>query len=100
MRDLIINSAVTHSLLLGLPLLAALLLRWARCPGWSILGGAMAGILLGPTVLGRVAPIEFEKFFVGAVEERGGKRRIGWRRRGRARRRPRNTRCSRRTEWS
>ena len=70
MLDLIINSSITHSLLLVLPIALAAVLRWARCRGWAVIGGALAGILLGPTVLGRVAPERFERHFIGGVEQR------------------------------
>jgi hypothetical protein len=68
--DLAINSSITHTLLFLVPVGCALLLRWARCPGWAVVGGAVAGILLGPTILGRAAPAALEKLFVGGVEER------------------------------
>jgi hypothetical protein len=70
MVDLIVGSTLTHTLLLLLPAAAALLLRWARCPGWPVVGGAIAGILLGPTILGRVAPEVFERLIDGGAEER------------------------------
>lgn len=69
MLDLIVNSAVTHSLLLVLPIVCALLLRLARCPGSGVLGGVLAGLLLGPTILGRRLPDEFERMFIGGVSE-------------------------------
>jgi hypothetical protein len=62
--------------LIGLALLAALatgavcLLRWARCPGWSLLGGVLAGAVLGPTIMGRVLPVQYEHLFVGGAAER------------------------------
>ena len=70
MLELIINRAITPTLLLLLPLGCAALLRWARCPGWSVLGGAVAGIILGPSILGRVMPVQFEQAFVGGIEQR------------------------------
>jgi hypothetical protein len=70
MRELMINSALTHSMLLVLPILCALLLRWARCPGWSVVGGVAAGLVLGPGILGAVMPVEYERMFIGGVEER------------------------------
>ncbi len=65
-----VNSSVTHSLLLFLPIACALLLRWARCPGSGLVGGIAAGILLGPTILGRSAPDAFERMFIGGEHER------------------------------
>lgn len=70
MVELVVNTSITHSLLLVLPVALALLLRSARCPGWPLVGGAIAGILLGPTIFGRIAPDAFEKCFVGGIEER------------------------------
>lgn len=68
--DLIINSSITHSMLFVLPIVVAAILRWARAPGWSVVGGVIAGILLGPTIFGRVAPERYEALFIGGVEER------------------------------
>ncbi|UCD75148.1 MAG: hypothetical protein JSV91_15365 [Phycisphaerales bacterium] len=59
-----------HGLLLTLPILCALILRGARLPGWPVLGGLMAGILLGPTFLGGVSPNTYEQLFEGAVQQR------------------------------
>ncbi len=47
----------------------AVLLRWTRCPGWSVAGGVAAGLLLGPTILGRVAPDLYGSVFDGGLEE-------------------------------
>ncbi len=49
---------------------AAALLRWARCPGWAVVGGAVAGIVLGPSIFGRVLPAQFEAMYVGGVAQR------------------------------
>ena len=57
-------------MLFVLPILCAMLLRWVRCPGWPVVGGVVAGLLIGPTILGRVAPNAFEQWFVGGVAER------------------------------
>lgn len=52
----------------------ALLLRCAGLPGGrpaaAIAGGIVAGLLLGPGVLGQIAPEPHEQVFRGAVEER------------------------------
>lgn len=61
--------------LLVLPAACAALLRWAgssrRGPqtGWSLLGGIMAGVLLGPVIFGRLLPSEFERCIIGGVQE-------------------------------
>ena len=49
---------------------AAILLRWARCPSWPMIGGVLAGIVLGPSILGRIAPDRFEQVFLGGIEQR------------------------------
>ena len=64
------STALAWCLLLVLPILCALLLRSARCPGWAVVGGAVAGILMGPAIFGRIAPDTFEKVFVGGFEQR------------------------------
>jgi hypothetical protein len=69
MRQLIITSSLTHSLLLVLPVILALVLRALRCPGHAVLGGILAGAILGPTVLGRMAPESYERFFVEGSRE-------------------------------
>ncbi len=61
--------AVAIILLVAVPVVAAALLRWARCPGWAVLGGAVAGIALGPSIFGRALPIQFETLYVGGVEQ-------------------------------
>lgn len=70
MRDLLISSSIAHSLLLVVPIGMALLLRWARCPGWRVAGGVLAGLLLGPSVLGRIMPEHYESWLIGGQEER------------------------------
>ena len=47
----------------------ALLLRWTRCPGWSVVAGVAAGLLLGPTILGRVAPDLYSGIFDGGLDQ-------------------------------
>ncbi len=54
----------------------AVLLRWTRCPGFSVVGGVAAGLLLGPTILGRVAPDLHDAVFAGGVQEQLELRRI------------------------
>jgi len=47
----------------------AALLRWVRAPGWAVSGGLIAGLLLGPTVLGRALPATFEMLYEGGAAE-------------------------------
>jgi hypothetical protein len=47
----------------------AVLLRWTRCPGWSVVAGVAAGLMLGPTILGRVAPDLYSGVFDGGLEQ-------------------------------
>lgn len=56
-------------LLIAAPMLCSLVLKWARCPGWPAVSGVLAGLLLGPTVLGRVAPDFFQRVVVGAQSQ-------------------------------
>ena len=65
-----VSTAVAWCLLVILPIVCALLLRWVRCPGWAVVGGAVAGILLGPSIFGRIAPEAFEEAFVGGGQQR------------------------------
>src|SRR5262245_18961356 len=58
---------------LGLMLLAwggAMLLRGAGCPGWSVLGGMLAGLLLGPQFLGALVPRTYEEHVLGGPTQR------------------------------
>lgn len=48
----------------------AALLRWARCPGWAVVGGLIGGLMLGPTIFGRVMPHQYEAMVPGGVRER------------------------------
>ncbi len=61
--------AVAILLLVAVPVVAAAMLRWARCPGWAVLGGAVAGIVLGPSIFGRALPAQFQTLYVGGVEQ-------------------------------
>ncbi len=47
----------------------AVLLRWTRCPGWSVVAGVAAGLVLGPTFLGRVAPDLYSGVFDGGLQQ-------------------------------
>lgn len=69
MRDLIINSTVQFTLLLVVPLVFAVVLKWAKLRAWSMAGGLVGGILLGPAVLGSVAPSYWEGIFQGGTAE-------------------------------
>jgi hypothetical protein len=58
-------------LALGLvAIISAEMLRRLGVSGWRIAGGLVAGILLGPTLLGRVVPDFYESAFLGGVSER------------------------------
>ena len=68
--------ALTLTLLL-ISLLAvgtAIFLRALRLPGYRILSGLLIGILLGPTILGRIAPNQWESTFAGGMEARSALR--------------------------
>ena len=69
MNDLVINSTMQHTLLLFIPLIIAALLRLNKVRGSSIIGGVLAGILLGPAVFGSIAPDYWEGIFQGGQEE-------------------------------
>jgi len=46
------------------------LLRWVRAPGWSVIGGLIAGVLLGPTILGKALPGTYDVLYGGGIEAR------------------------------
>ena len=46
------------------------MLKSARMPGWAVMGGILAGLLLGPGVFGRILPAQFESLYVGGIEQR------------------------------
>lgn len=48
----------------------AALLRTAKAPGAAMLGGVVAGVLLGPTLLGRIAPQWYEVQIAGGHDQR------------------------------
>ena len=70
MRDLIINSSAQYTLLLVVPFILAAILKWTKIRAWSMAGGLVGGILLGPAVLGSVAPSYWGGVFQGGVSER------------------------------
>lgn len=55
-------------LLLVVPPLAAMTLRAARMPGWRVAGGLLAGLMLGPSIMGLVWPDQHERWLVGGGE--------------------------------
>jgi hypothetical protein len=56
------------------------LLRYAQFPdsGRAILAGALAGFLIGPTILGRVVPQHHERMFSGGVKQREHRDYVRW----------------------
>ncbi len=70
MVDSSADTAIATGLLLALPVVCALLLRWCRCHGWAVLGGTVAGILLGPAIFGRIDPNDYERLFIGGIQQR------------------------------
>lgn len=70
MWSFLLNTSMMHALLVVVPWALAALLRRARLPGWAVIGGVAAGVLMGPTIFGRVWPDQFEQLFVGGIDER------------------------------
>ncbi len=70
MNDLVINSTVQHTLLLFVPLFFAYLLKQAKLKSWPLLGGLLAGILLGPAVFGSIVPDYWEGLFQGGIHQK------------------------------
>ena len=70
MSDLVINSSIQHTLLILVPLLFTVVLKMARLRGWSMFGGVLGGILLGPAVLGSISPEHWETLFQGGGVQR------------------------------
>jgi hypothetical protein len=68
--DPLLANLIAIVLLLLASIAGAALLRCARTPGAAIIGGALAGILIGPTLFGRIAPTTYEHLFIGGVHER------------------------------
>jgi hypothetical protein len=54
----------------------AIILRATGMPGWRIAGGVIAGLVLGPAVLGSAWPSAHEALFIGAAEERAAMDRV------------------------
>jgi hypothetical protein len=61
-------------------LCALALLRYARFPdsGRAILAGALAGFIIGPTILGRALPQHHEAMFEGGVKQREHRDYLRW----------------------
>ncbi len=59
---------------------ALALLHYARFPdsGRAILAGALAGFVIGPTILGRAVPQQYEAIFEGGVKEREHRDYLRW----------------------
>ncbi len=63
-------------LIIVLAVSLAEVLRRLGAPGSRILGGVVAGILIGPTIFGRILPDSFERLMLGAIEQRAGLQRL------------------------
>ncbi len=61
---------VAIGLLVAFAWFCGAMLKSARMPGWAVMGGILAGLLLGPAVFGRILPVQFESLFVGGIEQR------------------------------
>lgn len=68
--DPVTANLIVIAVLMILSIAAAALLRYAGAPGSAVIGGALAGILIGPTLFGRIAPPTYEHLFIGGVEQR------------------------------
>ncbi len=68
--------ALTLTLLLIslIAMATAKILGSLQLPGYRILSGLLIGILLGPSILGRIAPTQWESTFAGGVEARSALR--------------------------
>jgi hypothetical protein len=64
------DALMACGLLLVVPAAAAGLLRGAGVRRAAIAGGVLAGVMLGPSVLGRVMPSFHERALLGGVEDR------------------------------
>lgn len=64
------EALLAAALLLIVPPICAALARSLSISGWAVLGGVIAGILLGPTLMGRVLPQTYETTFIGGVSQR------------------------------
>ena len=68
--------ALTLTLLLIslIAIATAKILGSLQLPGYRILSGLLIGILLGPSILGRIAPTQWESTFAGGIEARSALR--------------------------
>jgi hypothetical protein len=73
MADAWMTNAMGIALLAAAALVVAVLVRKAGVSpnaGAAMIGGALAGVLLGPTIFGRIAPASYEVMFIGGIEQR------------------------------
>lgn len=70
MANLVWPAIMIGTLLVIPAIIFARLLRSAGCPGWSVLGGLLAGLLMGSQILGALVPGPYEQHILGGTQQR------------------------------
>ncbi len=58
MSGVTLLNLVAIGLLVAFAWFCGAMLKSARMPGWAVMGGILAGLLLGPGVFGRIIPVQ------------------------------------------